>query len=386
MAPSHQSSKKSRLRSFHYASQLIFYAGKYPLMRPANLIKIGKSYNFDRLFLAVCRDEPKTMKALMQEGEKACKEGERETVETKRQRKKVIEERIKLSNKRQKRNAAGNACLVFSKGTTKLSSTYNAAGNEGRSDASGSDISDDEAEQQDDEDAPQEEDDDETGSDTQAKSEHTHMSQEPDEPTSAATHERQLALLRGEPLRIDDDHCRTTLAAKFTATRTFDINAEFEAVLENCVMKLDPDSLQETLVEYLRNRLETAGPTNPPVVTSESSTEEILEILYVLNRISEDAVIRCASAQIMLYLSIQRQSSGSSNTRTHLNILRTLATKKAGNVSDKESRKVYKAYERDYYNGKKWLDIVEMFGDDGIVILFVVAGKTPKFEGRRRQY
>ena len=177
----------------------------------------------------------------------------------------------------------------------------------------------------------------------------------------------------------------------YTGSRgDFNVNAEFEEVLQNCVMKLEPEAVRDDLVEYLRNRLETAGTINPLMASDTSSIEEILEVLHVLNRLSEDAMIRCAAAQILLYFSVQRQVSENPHVpvckhRTpHLNILQDLAAKKAGHVSQKESMKVYKSNEKDYHAGKKWINIIDMFGDDAVVIIFVVAGKTPPLPKKSR--
>lgn len=191
-----------------------------------------------------------------------------------------------------------------------------------------------------------------------------------------------MALIRGEPLRLDEDYCRIELAKMHTGSRdSFNANNEFAVLLEFCVMKLDAEVVRDELLEYLRNRLATSTMTHLPIASEDSSIEEILEVLYILNRISADAMIRCAFAQILLFFSVQRRVSRNQripegNHRTaHLNILQDIAAKKAGQVSEKESTRIYKSYEKDYYAGKKWVDIVDMFRDDGIVILFVVAGE-----------
>ena len=387
MARSHKLSKKETRNGHHYASQVIFYASKYRLMRQANLSKIGKSCSFYNLFLAICQEEPKSMRVLLEKGKESCEAGEKETKEAKKSRKRAMEEYIASSSKRQKRTTAETRHGHSSKTTTNSTSAADVTGREDESEASSSDASDDEHAQQDDDEEPRDDESvsqdekAETTCDTQIKSETMRLSQKPDEVISMVRHEREVALVRGEPLRVDNDYCRTTLAAKFNEKRILDVDAEFRAVLENCVMKLDPEVVKDVVVEYLENRLETASTINPPVVSSDSSTEEILEVLYVLSRISEDAVIRCASTQIMLYLSVQRQCYGNSQAKQHLSILRALAAKKAGNVSRKESMRIYKSYEKDFYCGKRWSDIVDMFGEDGIVILFVVAGMSTKLPG-----
>lgn len=163
----------------------------------------------------------------------------------------------------------------------------------------------------------------------------------------------------------------------------FNAEAELKVLLDWCIMKLEPEGVRDELLEYLDNRLETASATGPPMAYETSSVEEILQVLHVLNRLSVDAMIRCAFAQILLFFSVHRQATKNREIPrgihriAHLNILQALATKHAGHVSVRESTKIYKSYEKDYNAGKRWVDIIDMFGGgNGIVMLFVVAGKA----------
>ena len=342
------------------------------------------------------------MKLLIERGGKACHEGERETAEAKKQRKKAIEARIAANAKRQERASTAKASSLTTRAI--IGTTVAATQNDHDTDSESLDHEsiDNDAEHQDsdeedqqgdsgkrpntedalqedsDQDAMQEDSDDSEVPDVDIKSEAMRSGSERDEGPMMARYERQVALIRGEPLFDDDHHCRVTLATLHPLKRIFNPDIEFEDILEHCVTKLDPEPLQEDLVEYLRNRLATASPSPPPLPTADSSTEEILEALHVLHGISTDVVIRCASAQLMLYSSIRRQCSDDSSTAEHLDIIRALAAKKAGNVTEKEKDKVCKSYEREYYSGKRWLHVIDMFGGDGVVILFLVAGKFAK--------
>jgi hypothetical protein len=83
--------------------------------------------------------------------------------------------------------------------------------------------------------------------------------------------------------------------------------------------------LKAEVVEFLENRMVSAWSIMSEGVSAESSLEDILEALEFLDNIIQDSMIHYAATQIILYKSIQRQSS---NPKRHLQILRELAKKK----------------------------------------------------------
>lgn len=191
-----------------------------------------------------------------------------------------------------------------------------------------------------------------------------------------------MALIWGEPLPKDEEYCKIELAKlHFSARGSHNASSAFEELKENCIMKLDPEAARDELVEYLQNRLITAARTNLPTASASSSLEDILNVLHVLNGVTADAMIRCAYAQILLFRAVQqrvsenRKTPQGSHRAAHLNVLQEIAAKKAGGVSGRESTRIYKSYERDYYAGKNWVDVVDMFEGDAIVMVFILTGK-----------
>ena len=194
-----------------------------------------------------------------------------------------------------------------------------------------------------------------------------------------------MAFISGDPLPKDEEYCKIDLAKLHFRTRgSHSANAAFEDLLEHCITKLDPEDVREELLEYLHNRLAKTTPTDLPTASAASSLEDIVDVLHVLNGVNEDVTIRCAYAQILLFYSVQQRVSNNreiprgNHRAAYLNVLKDVAARKAGGVSERESDRIYKSYQRDYHAGKNWVDVIDMFGGDAIVILFVLAGKVPR--------
>ena len=73
----------------------------------------------------------------------------------------------------------------------------------------------------------------------------------------------------------------------------------------------------------------------------------------------------------MLYHAVQRQCLGS---KDHNAILRAISNKTTANLTPTRAKKILDSYIKDFNGGKKWQELIDMFGGEGIVIVFVVAG------------
>ena len=103
-------------------------------------------------------------------------------------------------------------------------------------------------------------------------------------------------------------------------------------------------------------------------------------------------MINRAYGQIKLYLNVtadaKKQSDYENDKKesAHLNLLSKLARKKIL-LSNKEDtvlhyvkmKKLYENYKREYLAGERWSDFVEVFGGDGIVILFINSGTSEQW-------
>ena len=82
------------------AKQIVFYASKHELMSQANLRSIGRSSNFHKLFVNVCKEEPTNLRVLLEKAREACTEAEEEDKQTRMKRKKEKDVHIAAHKRR----------------------------------------------------------------------------------------------------------------------------------------------------------------------------------------------------------------------------------------------------------------------------------------------
>ena len=146
---------------------------------------------------------------------------------------------------------------------------------------------------------------------------------------------------------------------------------------------LDFDRIKYLLLEFLNNRLRVPGRETEiemPSTWSMSDPEEVFNALKTIHLNSQDCKIHRAYGQIHLYELVEetrahevthatsRQGSG------RIALLDKMAKDSAGDVSKKETNRMKRNFQSESAAGKRWLKIFQLFGNSGIVLIFVCGG------------
>ena len=160
----------------------------------------------------------------------------------------------------------------------------------------------------------------------------------------------------------------------------FNIHDEV-AKIWKIILVLDFFKTKRELHQYLENREQMPG-EKLQTRTNWKTTDpgEILDVLQNVKRNTIDNKIHRAYGQTMLFSSVNAQvATGYKSTVTghrsdHAALLEELARKKAGPVSQTEIDQIIASYFYEYYAGRNWLAVIDWFGGNGVVLVFVIAG------------
>ena len=136
------------------------------------------------------------------------------------------------------------------------------------------------------------------------------------------------------------------------------------------------------LQNHLESRSKMPGENLQAHVTWDTSNpSKILDGLEDVMRNTIDNKIHRAYGQTVLFSSVNAQvakgyrSIATGRRSNHITILEELAHKRAGTVSAREIEQMAARYLKDYHAGQRWLAVIDWFGGNGIVLIFVIAGK-----------
>ena len=199
----------------------------------------------------------------------------------------------------------------------------------------------------------------------------------------------EVGLTMGSP--IVEAHVRASLVALKPSTERANFNIDNEiAKVWQIIPFLDFYKTKRELEQHLESREEAPDEKlHSRIIWSSSDPGDILDTLKHVKMSSLDNQIHHAYGQTILVLSVdaevaRRCKTGTGHQPEHKAILAELARKKAGPVTEKEVREITGTYLREYQSGQKWLAVIEWFGGTGIVLIFIIAGKsyTPPFDGK----
>ena len=196
------------------------------------------------------------------------------------------------------------------------------------------------------------------------------------------TYEIEFGLSSGS--LIMENYVKTSLLALAPSTTrpSFDIHDEIDKTWR-IIRLLDFYKTRRELYQHLENREKMpCGKLQARTTWDSSDPSEILDTLENVKRNTTDNKIHRAYGQTMLVQSVNAQvAQGYKSTVTghrsdHTSLLEELARKKAGPVSKTEADQTIASYFYEYYAGRRWLGVIDWFGGDGIVLVFVIAGKS----------
>ena len=179
---------------------------------------------------------------------------------------------------------------------------------------------------------------------------------------------------------LTDNSIRASLLALIPTRSNTNVHAEVTKVLKITLL-LDFFKTRRELYQYLENREKMPGEKlNTHSKWESTDPSKILDTLENVKRDTVDNKIHRAYGQTMLFSSVNAQvADGYRSTVTghrcnHTALLEELARKKAGPVSETETRQIISSYFYEYYAGQRWLAVIDWFGGDGIVLIFLIAG------------
>lgn len=155
--------------------------------------------------------------------------------------------------------------------------------------------------------------------------------------------------------------------------------------------RLDLEVAKESLLDFLRKRLEQPGLSGIPDITRELDLGDSFYALEDLNDHEDDVKIYRAFGLIKQYLKIkiqveQREREGvvsCGRKSMHTLLLEESVLKKArGPMTPERLVKIRKACVKQYNAGLNWLHTIKCFGGQGIVFFFVMAGKLSLSPGQ----
>ena len=179
---------------------------------------------------------------------------------------------------------------------------------------------------------------------------------------------------------LTENCVRASLLALTPIRSNTNVHAEVTKVLKITLL-LDYFKTRRELYQYLENREKMPGEKlNTRSKWESTDPSKILDTLENVKRDTVDNKIHRAYGQTMLFSSVNAQvADGYRSTVTghrcnHTALLEELARKKAGPVSATETRQIISSYFYEYYAGQRWLAVIDWFGGDGIVLIFLIAG------------
>ena len=179
---------------------------------------------------------------------------------------------------------------------------------------------------------------------------------------------------------IVENHVRASLVALAPTRSNINVHSEVTKVLK-VMSLLDFFRTKRELYQYLENREKMPGEKlHTRTYWETDDPSKILETLENVKRNTFDNKIHRTYGQTMLFSSVNAQVAGGYRSTVtghrwnHTALLEELARKKAGPVSEMEIRQTISSYFYEYYAGQRWLAVIDWFGGDGIVLVFVIAG------------
>ena len=176
------------------------------------------------------------------------------------------------------------------------------------------------------------------------------------------------------------DHCLKFSSNHFDGVRK---EVEFQEILISCAY-LELYYVRSELVEFLRNRIARPGHNSTvPSIWSMNDPDQILNALGSMNNNTNDARIHRAYGQMRLFSKVEDRvkneivhpNSKGRHIEPYLSVLDSLAEEHAGKVTGTEQNKIKSNYRREYYAGKRWREVADLFGGPGVVLAFVCASK-----------
>ncbi len=142
--------------------------------------------------------------------------------------------------------------------------------------------------------------------------------------------------------------------------------------------------VKDRLLRELKSRIEVPGQKTAIPSTAELvNPSEILDALQSIKMTTINAKVNRAYGQMRLYKSVQGKiekggyvpdNSLTHGVAAHTSLLAKMACCSAGNVSAQERRDRINSFNYEYAAGRKWLEVAEWFGGEGIVLIFATAG------------
>lgn len=205
---------------------------------------------------------------------------------------------------------------------------------------------------------------------------------------ASTMYEIEFGLMMGSP--IVEAYVRASLVALKPSTKRpdFKIDNEIAKVWE-IIPFLEFYKTRRELGQHLEHREKTPDEKlYSRTIWTSSDPGEILDALANVRMSSLDNKIHHAYGQTLLVSSVDAQVARRCKTVTahrsdHKALFKELARKKAGPVSKKERDQITKSYFYEYQSGRKWLAVIDWFGGSGIVLIFIIAGKSYTLSTRR---
>ena len=155
-----------------------------------------------------------------------------------------------------------------------------------------------------------------------------------------------------------------------------------DKLMSKVLAKLRLFSLLPRVVRFLKNRRAQRDNSSLPVIAKEVDLLQLLRSLYAAEPTEGARKIHRIFAQIQFNKAIQKQVKEARETRpastsiiNHIDALKLLVDKEAGDVDDEEKRTRLGWAKREYAAGETWAHIIKTFGGPGIVFLFILASK-----------
>lgn len=181
-------------------------------------------------------------------------------------------------------------------------------------------------------------------------------------------YELELGLTRGD----------TTVVSWLRARSPMLITSQADFAFDMCT-KLDFDVVLSALIEFHKNRrAEMRSPQEWGLVPSTcemTNPDDIYNALRVTHGHTTIAKIYRAYGQMKLFNSINNEALRRNST-TYTKVLDEHALKNAGKVSAGEKKVKIGNYRDEYYGGCKWQGVASWFGGVGVVMVFIIAGKS----------
>ena len=148
--------------------------------------------------------------------------------------------------------------------------------------------------------------------------------------------------------------------------------------------KLPLRIVKDRLLRELKSRIVVPGQkTAIPSTADLFNPSDIFDALQSIKMTTINAKVNRAYGQMRLYKSVQGKITGGGyvpdpalthGVAAHTSILAEMACHSAGKVSKEERMARRNNFNYEYDAGKKWLDVAEWFGGEGIVLIFATAG------------